>query len=134
MVILLLPILVATSFKSIKMKNTEAVVRNHLSSFQKNDLEAVLADYTNESILVTQDAIFKGLSQIRTFFTGLVRHFPKPKSTFELDKFVVTGELAFIVWHGETPSLEVIFGTDTFVVVEGKIRQQTFAGQLRFKQ
>ena len=116
------------------MKNTETVVIGHLSSFQENDLEAVLADYTNESVLITQDAILTGVAEIRLFFVGLMQHFPRKLATFELDKFVVREDMAFIVWHGETPSLEVMFGTDTFIVAEGKIRQQTFAGQLKFKQ
>ena len=108
------------------------IVMHHLGSFQDNDLEAVVSDYTNESILVTQDATYKGPEEIKGFFAALMNHFPKQKSSFELDKVVVNNDLVYIVWHANTPSLEVSFGTDTFIVKNGKIYQQTFAGQMKF--
>lgn len=108
------------------------IVMHHLESFQHNDLEAVLSDYTNESVLITLDATYTGTEEIRNFFTGLMLHFPKQKSSFELDKIVANGGLVYIVWHANTPSLDVPLGTDTFIIKEDKICQQTFAGQLKF--
>ena len=89
-------------------------------------------DYTEQSVLITQDAVFLGVKEIRRFFIDLLKHFPKHQSNFVLDKQVVDDELGFIVWHGATPSLEVPLGTDTFIVKKGKIHRQTFAGQLNF--
>ena len=116
------------------MKNAEAVISNHLSSFQNNDLEALMSDYTTESVLITQTATYTGTEEIKVFFADLVTHFPKQKSSFELDKIEVKDELAFIVWHAKTPSLDVAFGTDTFIIKDEKIYQQTFAGQLKFNK
>lgn len=111
---------------------SEKVLQRHLSSFNRNDLEMLMLDYTDKSVLITHDAIYSGINEIRAFFVGLMNHFPQGCSSFELDKLVIRGELAFIVWHGATPSLEVAFGTDTFIIKDGKIHQQTFAGQLKF--
>jgi ketosteroid isomerase-like protein len=108
------------------------IVMHHLGSFQDNDLEAVIADYSNESVLITQDATYKGPEKIKDFFAALMIHFPKQKSRFELDKVVVNNELVYIVWHATTPSLDVSLGTDTFIIRDGKIYQQTFAGQMKF--
>jgi ketosteroid isomerase-like protein len=108
------------------------IIMHHLGSFQDNDLEAVIADYTNESVLITQDATYKGPEEIKGFFAALMIYFPKQQSGFELDKIVVNNELVYIVWHATTPSLHVSLGTDTFIVRDGKIYQQTFAGQLKF--
>ena len=109
------------------------IIVRHLSNFlQDNDLEAVVSDYTDESILITQNATYSGIEEIRAFFDGLIMHFPKQQSSFELDKFVVNDELAYIVWHANTPSLDVPYGTDTFIIRDGKIYQQTFAAQLKF--
>jgi ketosteroid isomerase-like protein len=108
------------------------IIMHHLGSFQDNDLEAVIADYTNESMLITQDATYKGPEEIKGFFAALMIHFPKQQSNFELDKLVVNNELVYIVWHANTPSLDVALGTDTFIVRDGKIYQQTFAGQMKF--
>ena len=108
------------------------IITHHLSSFQDHDIDAVVSDYVAESVLITRDAIYTGPEEIRPFFVELVKHFPKEKSTFNLDKFVVQDGLAFIVWHGQTPSLVVALGTDTFVLKDGKILQQTFVGDLKF--
>ena len=113
--------------------SSRKIIMRHLSNFlQDNDLEAVVSDYTDKSILITQDATYRGTQDIRAFFDGLIKHFPKQQSTFELDKLVVNDELAYIVWHANTPSLDVPYGTDTFILKDGKIHQQTFAAQLKF--
>jgi predicted SnoaL-like aldol condensation-catalyzing enzyme len=120
----------------IKAPNLNDASRNtvmhHLGSFQDNDLEAVTADYTNESVLITRDATYNGPEAIKDFFATLMIHFPKQRSGFVLDKMVVNNELVFIVWHANTPSLDVSLGTDTFIIRDGKIYRQTFAGQLKF--
>lgn len=111
---------------------SENVLVRHLNSFNHNDLETLMADYTEQSVLITHDAIYSGIEEIRSFFVELMNHFPKNYSNFELDKLVINDELAFIIWHATTPSLEVPLGTDTFIIKGGKIHQQTFAGQLKF--
>jgi hypothetical protein len=119
--------------KETTLSNTSRdLLQRHLSSFQDNNLEAVIADYTNESVLITQEASYTGPEEIKSFFTGLITHFPKQKSSFDLDKIVINDELIYIVWHGKTPSLDVPFATDTFIIKNGKILRQTFAGQLKF--
>jgi hypothetical protein len=118
--------------KIITLNDESSVILHHLSSFQDNDLEAVISDYTNESVLITQDATYRGIEEIRGFFLSLVKHFPKQNSHFELDKLVVHDGLVFIVWHAKTPSLDVLLGTDTFIIKNNKIHQQTFAGQMKF--
>lgn len=111
---------------------TRAILLNHLRSFQDNDLKGVMNDYTGESVLLTQEQTYVGPSEIQAFFMELSVHFPTQKFRFILDKMVVRNELAYIVWHAKTPTLDVSFGTDTFVMKEGKIQQQTFAAQLTF--
>ena len=117
---------------SVRSKESENALLRHLNSFGNNDLEALMADYTEQSVLITHDQTYNGVGEIREFFTALMNHFPKNHSNFKLDKLVVREELVFIVWHATTPSLKVALGTDTFIVRDGKIHQQTFAGQLEF--
>lgn len=113
-------------------KESENVLLHHLHSFASNDLELLMSDYTDQSILITLEQTYNGPREIRAFFTELMNHFPKDHSDFTLDKLVSSEELVFIVWHATTPSLEVSLGTDTFVIKEGKILQQTFAGIMKF--
>ena len=120
------------SEKSNVPESSRNTVMQHLISLQDNDLDSVVADYTNESVLITPFAAYKGQEEIKSFFTDLIRHFPKQKSRFELDKVVVNNDMVYIVWHANTPSLEVSFASDTFILKGGKIHQQTFAGELNY--
>ncbi len=108
------------------------IIMHHLNSFLDNNIEALLSDYTNESVLITQAAIYSSVDEIRDFLVGLNRHFPQKTSNLVLDKMVVKDELVFIVWHAKTPSLMVPIGSDTFIIKDGKIYRQTFVGQLNF--
>ena len=110
---------------------TRALLQRHLSAFLDNDLETVLSDYTDESMLVTADATYTGRQAIRGFFARLVPLFPRQQSRLDLDRMVIDGELAFIVWHATTPVVKVTLGTDTFVLKHGKIHRQTFVGQMQ---
>jgi hypothetical protein len=114
--------------------NSRNIITHHLESFRENDLDEVLSDYTNESILITQDATYRGPHEIRHFFKGLMFHFPIHLSNFNLDSIVVSEDLVFIVWTAVTPTLEIPLGTDTFIIKDGKIHRQTFAGTLVHKQ
>lgn len=113
--------------------STERIIMHHLSSFQNNNLEAMMSDYTDESVLVTQEETYTGHEQIKVFFANLITHFPKQKSSLNLDKMVVIDRLGYIVWYADTPSLAVFLGTHTFVIKDDKINQQTFCGQMKFK-
>jgi len=115
-------------FDAIKQRQQ---VTHHVSAFRDNDLDGVMSDYTDESVLITADATYAGRTQIREFFAGLIPQFPKHGTPFELDKLIIHQGVAFIVWHADTPTLQVPLGSDTFVFKDGKIHRQTFVGQLR---
>ncbi len=108
----------------------EQLLTHHLGSFQDNDLDALMSDYTEESVLITGDATFTGPAGIRSFFAGLIPLFPTGSTRLELDRMVVIDDLLFIVWHANTPTLKVTLGTDTLLVKDGKIHRQTFVGQM----
>ena len=106
---------------------SQKVLDHHLESFGQNDLEAVVSDYTEESIIITPDSTYKGLEQISSFFAGLFPSFPTDSTEISMKSIFVENEVAYILWDCTTPTLEVPFGTDTFIIEDGKIRIQTFA-------
>jgi hypothetical protein len=106
------------------------LLTHHLGSFQANDLDALMTDYTDQSVLITADATFTGRAEIQSFFAALIPLFPTQSTRLELDRVVAIDDLLFIVWHANTPTLKVPMGSDTFLVRHGKIHRQTFVGQL----
>jgi Aldo/keto reductase family len=58
---------------------------------------------------------------------------PLVKTWLNLSKQVVEGEIAHILWSGNSPHYNAPLATDTFVMRDGKIVAQTFAAQLKGK-
>jgi ketosteroid isomerase-like protein len=114
--------------------STRSVVEHHLQAFGDGDVDATLADYTEESILITQRGVVRGMSALRAVFEELYSGLFKP-GTFEftVDGLEVEGELAHLVWHMTGEAADIPFATDTYVVRDGKIAGQTFAGQINPK-
>jgi hypothetical protein len=109
---------------------TKKVLDHHLQTFQANDLDGVMADYTEESILITPDRTYKGLAEIRGNFVQAYKALPASGTTMTVTRSVVNRDVAYIVWTAVTPTLNFKYATDTFIIVDGKIISQTFAGDI----
>ena len=112
----------------INEDKTKQVLAHHWDAFNQNNLEEVMADYTEESVLITPDATFKGLAEIRKNFVDAYVKFPKDKTVFKLNKQVIDRDLAYILWQAKTPTFNLTYATDTFIIRNGKIIRQTYAG------
>lgn len=113
---------------AISEEKTKQVLDHHWEAFTKNILDEVMADYTEESVLITPDAMFKGLAQIRNNFIDAYKKFPTDKSVFTLSKSVIDRDVAYILWQSKTPTFNLTYATDTFIIRNGKIIRQTYAG------
>lgn len=62
-----------------------AVLDHHLHAFAAGDADAILADYTEDSVLITPQAILKGPAAIRPLFEAMIKEFrrrmPAPPPT-----------------------------------------------------
>ena len=109
--------------EAVRPMSTEAVLRNHLRS-ARSGVDAVMDDYTDRSVLVTDQATYRGRAEIRQFFTALFESLPSGFfDTMRMRREEVTGDFAYIVWDREPI---ISRATDTFVVRDGKILFQTF--------
>jgi ketosteroid isomerase-like protein len=114
-----------------RVTETAQVLSHHLKALGSGKLDEVLDDYGEDSVLVTPDATIKGLRGIRAVFEGFLSGLFEP-GTYELvmEARRVEGEVAYIVWHAKCASADILFGTDTFIVKDGKIAVQTFAAKI----
>jgi hypothetical protein len=87
-----------------------------------------MADYTEESVLITPDKTYNGLAEIRENFVSAFAAFPKDSAVLQLDKSVVVNDVGYILWQATTPKFKLSFATDTFIIRNGKIIRQTYAG------
>ncbi len=114
--------------EQISEEKTKAVLNHHWTAFQANDLEATMEDYVEESVLITPNATYTGLDQIRQNFVNAFKMFPKDSSSFTLNKSLSVKDVGYILWQAKTPGFNLSYATDTFIIRDGKIIRQTYAG------
>ena len=108
------------------VESTQAVLQHHLQAFGEG-IDSIMTDYTENSVVITADATYRGLDEIRDFFTAFEAGLPEGFwEAFRMNRQEVV-EVAYILWDA-LPWIEL--GTDTFVVREGKIGIQTFASKV----
>jgi ketosteroid isomerase-like protein len=112
------------------MGATKDVVDHHLKSFGQGDLKGILSDYAPDAVLFTPEGPLRGLDAIEPLFRAMLSEFGKPGTAFTLKQQFVEGDYAYILWTAETADNVYELATDTFIVREGKIVAQSFAGKI----
>ena len=113
---------------------TRQILEHHLGALAAGDLDAILSDYTDDSTLIGPDGAVKGTRAIRAFFeSGLDSLFKPGTYEFTMDTLQVADDIAYIVWHANCASADIVFATDTFLIRDGKIAVQTFAAKIEAK-
>jgi hypothetical protein len=105
-------------------EETQKVVGHHIKSMARGNMEAVLSDYTEESVVYWAEGTSKGLAEIelfaQRFLDSLPEGFWQNAKTLQAS---FDGEVGYTLW--ESPGVPM--GTDTYIVRDGKIMVQTFA-------
>src|SRR5262245_5321126 len=113
-----------------EMASTKDVLDHHLKCFGGGDLKGILSDYAPGAVLFTPNGPLKGVDAIKPLFEALLAEFGKPGAAFSMKQQFVEGDYAYILWTAETADNVYEVGTDTFVVRDGKIVGQAFAGKI----
>lgn len=105
-------------------RSAQAVFESHLALRLAHDVEGdIAANYSHDVVLMTCTGTFHGHDGVRASAKELAGYLPQAKFTYVLR--MVEGEVAFLVWRGQSEKGTVQDGVDTFVVREGKIVAQT---------
>ena len=104
--------------------STESVISRHLNAIPQG-IDVLVADYANDAVLITQDAVFRGPAEIRRFFEAFMANAsPELLAAFAVTRLETHGEVGFLLWKADP---FIPFATDTFVVRDDHIVAQTFA-------
>lgn len=112
---------------------TKEILDHHVSAFMEADVEEIMKDYSEQSELLTPQGPVKGLSSIRSFLEETFKAVPKG-SALEIKQELIRDNIAYIVWAGESPFVNVPMGTDTFIIEGDKIMYQFLAAHIIPKQ
>ena len=106
-------------------EDTRAVIDHHLAAFEAQDLEAMLSDYTDETVIFFPGAKLVGAEQMRPFAEQFFAEFSAEGSHFTIHEMQIDGNLAYYNWTAESPNAVYELGSDTLIVEDGKIVSQT---------
>lgn len=109
---------------------TKSIWKHHIDAWDAKDVDEILIDYDEDSYLIVNNKIYKGLNRIRRVFEQLYPLFAQGNNN--IDTATILGETVYISWHFK-PSLYPLHthhGTDSFFIVNGKIRSQTIFSTL----
>jgi len=106
---------------------TESVLQHHLRCFGSADLNGIISDYTEKSVLFLPSGVLRGTQEIRKHFAGMFAEFAQPGVSFEMVRQDVDGEHAYLIWKARTANNDYELGTDTFVIRDGKIEVHSLA-------
>ncbi len=95
-------------------EQTEKALLHHWQAFGADDVEAIMADYAEDAVLITPDGALKGHAQIRSLFAQIFANmFPPDSTSLNLAKQVVEGEITYILWSGSSVHYNAPLATDT---------------------
>jgi uncharacterized protein (TIGR02246 family) len=114
----------------VAARTTQAVLEHHLQTFGAFDLDGILADYNEDSVLVLPNVVLRGREAISGFFSQGFEEFRQPGTTSQLIATQVVGDCALVVWSGETAVNRYEMATDTFFIRNGVIKVHTFAAKV----
>jgi hypothetical protein len=104
-------------------RSPQEVFDHHAQALGAEDLEEIVADYSDDAIFITPAGVLRGKDGIRQAFTKLLSEVPQ--ATWNLKTTIYEDDILFLEWGAEGGGNRVEDGIDTFVFRDGLIRVQT---------
>jgi hypothetical protein len=109
------------------MRTADEIFQHHLEAFGAGNIEEILLDYHEISVIMYGEKIWRGVEGARVFFDMWLSDLIPAGSDFNLISRVSSGDMVCITWSAESAKYNFDFGTDTFVFKEDKVLRQTVA-------
>jgi ketosteroid isomerase-like protein len=112
-------------------RTPQEVFAHHGKALAAADLDEIVVDYTDDSVLITSAGAARGKNGIRQAFTQLLEDLPD--AAWDLKNQIFDGDVLFLEWAAESSVNRVDDGVDTFVFRDGMIWAQTVRYTLQSK-
>lgn len=107
---------------------TKKVWAEHIQAWDARDLDGIMVHYTEESIMIVNNRVYRGTQAIRKVFQHLYNLFDNGENI--ITPAVIEEQVIYITWNFTPTNNSEYFGTDSFVVQKGMIKYQTIASKL----
>jgi hypothetical protein len=109
----------------------QEVFAHHGKALAAGDLDEIVADYADDSVVITSAGVARGKDGVRAVFVKLLDDLPN--AVWDLKTQVLDGEVLFLEWAADSAVNRVDDGVDTFVFRDGMIWAQTIRYTLHAK-
>lgn len=109
------------------------VLSHHMTCVARSDVDGIMRDYTDRSILFTLEGVLEGRDMIRQFFVNLTSRMMPAGTSFTHVRQDVRGDTAFMLWQADSPTMRFHMGAETLVIRDGSIVSHTFAAAIQQK-
>jgi predicted SnoaL-like aldol condensation-catalyzing enzyme len=99
------------------------VFGRHAQALDAEDLEEIVADYSDDAIFITPAGVLRGRDGVRQAFTKLLGELPQ--AAWDIGTTIYEDDIMLLEWGAEGGGNRVEDGIDTFVFRDGLIRVQT---------
>lgn len=103
-------------------RTPEEVFQHHGQSLGAENLDEIIADYTDDAVLIVQGEVYRGKDGARQVFVQLLSDVPQAQ--WELDT-TFADDVLYLEWKATGGGRKVEDGIDTFIFADGMIRVQT---------
>lgn len=104
-------------------RTPQEVFAHHGAALAAGDLDEILTDYAEDSVLITPAGVARGRQAIRRVFAQLLADIPD--ANWDLKTQLFDGYVLFLEWAADSAASRVDDGVDTFVFRDGVIAAQT---------
>jgi hypothetical protein len=112
-------------------RTPEQIFQHHAEALGAEDLDGIVADYSDDAFFMTPAGVLRGKEAIRQAFTKLLSDVPKAK--WDLKTQLYERDILLLEWTADSAETKVDDGIDTFVFKDGFIRVQTVRYTLQRK-
>jgi ketosteroid isomerase-like protein len=104
-------------------RTPQEVFAHHAQALGAADLDEIVADYADDSILITPGGAARGKDGVRAAFAKLLGDMPH--AAWDLKSQTYEGDVLLLEWTADSAAGRVDDGVDTFVFRDGMIWVQT---------
>jgi ketosteroid isomerase-like protein len=104
-------------------RSPQEVFGHHAQALGAEDLDEIVADYSDDAVFITPAGVKRGRDGIRQAFTKLLGEVPQ--AAWDIRTTIYEGDVLFLEWGAEGGGNRIDDGIDTFVFRDGMIRVQT---------
>jgi hypothetical protein len=104
-------------------RTPQEIFEHHGRAVSEGDLDALVADYAEDAVVITPQGVVRGRPAIVEAFTAMLGQIPDAK--LDVSTQVYADDILLVEWSATGSTARITEGADTFVFRDGEIRAQT---------